>query len=303
MTTTPPRPAARPAANAPAPQPAAKPAVKALPPQPVAKPAAKAPAPQPFAKPAARAPVLPPVARPAAKPPFAQPAAKPVAKAPFAPPRTDAEKRAEPAAERDPAPATRASRLAKAMTAAGVIAGGSAAISSRFGDLALIGSGVATAAAAVAFAGAMLLQGDHAPNVNGLQYLAVFSQPSKTLRRPDEPTPPSTAVAAAPEPQATVDMAPVGAISAKPLPHPFYELISAGMDRAWVRDGDRIFAVHIGDNVPNLGKIEDIVWTDGHWALIGANHAPLLASGEAAAPKKNGAAAFQQKKMILGGDQ
>jgi hypothetical protein len=86
------------------------------------------------------------------------------------------------------------------------------------------------------------------------------------------------------------------------MPHPDYELISAGMDRAWVRDGERIFAVHIGDDVPNLGKIEDIVWTDGHWALIGANNITLLASGEAAAPKKNGAGAFQQRKMIFDGD-
>jgi hypothetical protein len=169
--------------------------------------------------------------------------------------------------------------------------------------LALIGSGVATATAAVAFAGVMLMQGDHAPNINGMQYLAVFAQPSKALRPTEPATPLSTAVAAAREPQATVDMAPVGAISARPMPHPDYELISAGMDRAWVRDGDRIFAVHIGDNVPNLGKIEDIVWTDGHWALIGANKVTLLASGEAAAPKKNGGRTFQQKKMIFDTDQ
>ena len=95
-------------------------------------------------------------------------------------------------------------------------------------------------------------------------------------------------------------MAPVGAISAKPPPpHPLYELISAGLDRAWVRDGDRIFAVHIGDKVPYLGKIEDIVWTDGHWALIGVNNATLLTSGEAAAPKKNGAGGFMRKSMIF----
>ena len=283
---TPVRPAARPAANASAPQA-------------VAKPAAKAPAPPPAAKPAAKAPAPPPVAKPAAKAPIARPAAKPVAKAPVAPPPRDMAKRAEP----DPAPATQASGLAKAAAAAGVIAGASAAISSRLGDFALIGSGVATAAAAVAFAGVMLVQGDHGPNINGMQYLAIFAQPSKALRQPTEPTPPlASAVAAVREPQATLDMAPVGAISARPSPHPLYELISAGMDRAWVRDGNRIFAVHIGDDVPNLGKIEDIVWTDGHWALIGANNITLLASGEAAAPKKNGAAAFQQRKMIFDAD-
>ncbi len=289
MTTTPARPAPKPAANAPAPPPAAKPIAKTPAPAPIAKPAAKAPVPQPVAKPAAKAPAPPLVAKPAAKAPLAHPVAKPLGKAPFAPPAADTAKRAEPAAKPDRSPAipASASRLAKAATAAGVgvITGASAAISSRIGELALIGSGVATATAAVAFAGVMLMQGNHAPNINGMQYLAVFAQPSKTLRPTEPATPLSTAVAAAREPQATVDMAPVGAISARPMPHPDYEFISAGMDRAWVRDGDRIFAVHIGDNVPNLGKIEDIVWTDGHWALIGANKVTLLASGEAAAPK------------------
>ena len=305
MTTTPARTAPKPAANAPAPQPAAKPVAKALAPAPIAKPAAKAPVPQPVAKPAAKTPAPPLVAKPVAKAPLGRPVAKPLGKAPFAPPATA--KRAEPASKpyRSRAIPASASRLAKAATAAGasVIAGASAAISSRIGDWALIGSGVATATAAVTFAGVMLMQGDHAPNINGMQYLAVFAQPSKALRPTEPTTTLSTAAAAAREPQATVDMAPVGAISARPAPHPDYDLISAGMDRAWVRDGDRIFAVHIGDNVPNLGKIEDIVWTDGHWALIGANKVTLLASGEAAAPKKNGGGTFQQKKMIFDTDQ
>lgn len=307
MTTTPARPAPKPAANAPAPQPAAKPIAKTLAPAPTAKPAAKALVPPPVAKPAAKAPAPPLAAKPAARAPLGRPVAKPLGKAPFAPPAADTAKRAEPAAKPAPARAipVSASRFAKAAAAAGagVITGASAAISSRIGDLALIGSGVATATAAVTFAGVMLMQGDHAPNINGMQYLAVFAQPSKALRPGDPATPLSTAAAAAHEPQATVDMEPVGAISARPMPHPNYELISAGMDRAWVRDGDRIFAVHIGDDVPNLGKIEDIVWTDGHWALIGADKVALLASGEAAAPKKNGAGGLHQKKMIFGTDQ
>jgi hypothetical protein len=137
-----------------------------------------------------------------------------------------------------------------------------------------------------------------------LQYLAIFAQPSASTRQPPTPapTPVATTVAAARAPQTTLDMAPVGAIAVKPPPpRPLYELISAGMDRAWVRDGSRIFAVHIGDNVPNLGRIADITWNDGHWALIGDNNVTLLTSGEAAAPKKNGASGLPQKKMIFGG--
>jgi len=179
---------------------------------------------------------------------------------------------------------TSARGLAKA-AAAGVGAG--VAVSSRFVDFALIGSAVAAAVGLAAFAGVMVMRGDHAPDVNGMQYLAVFAQPARAPR----PAPPPTQVAVAPQPTPTFDMAPTGAISPKSALDPGdYELVSAKPDRAWVRAGPRIIAVHPGDDVPSLGKVKEIAWSDGHWSLIGEGGAALLSSGEAAAPLGKGVA-------------
>ena len=50
-------------------------------------------------------------------------------------------------------------------------------------DLALIGGGVATATGAVGFAGYMSVAGDHEPRINGMEYLAIFAQPSHHASR------------------------------------------------------------------------------------------------------------------------
>ena len=61
--------------------------------------------------------------------------------------------------------------LAKSLTAKSLTA-------KSLGDIALVGSGVAMAASSVVFAGYMLTRGDHGPEVNGMQYLAVFGKPN-----------------------------------------------------------------------------------------------------------------------------
>ena len=71
-------------------------------------------------------------------------------------------------------------------------------------DIALIGAGVTSAAASVVFAVVMIGQGDHAPMINGLEYLAVFGQPHRA------------AIAAATPPAAVVAVSPTSAKTPAP---------------------------------------------------------------------------------------
>jgi hypothetical protein len=182
--------------------------------------------------------------------------------------------------------------------AAAVGVGAGVAVSSRLVDFALIGSAVAAAVGSAGFAGLMVMRGDHAPDVNGMQYLAIFAQPARAPRPAS--TLPQVAAAPQPTPTPSFDMAPTGAISPKDsLEIGEYELVSAKPDRAWLRSGPRIIAVHPGDDVPRLGKVKEIAWSDGHWSLIGESGAALLSSGEAAAPPSQRAPALTQKRMIF----
>ena len=76
-------------------------------------------------------------------------------------------------------------------------------------DVALVGSSLVAAAGAIAFAGSMLIEGDHRPKVNGLQYLAIFAQPHGAVK------PSQAAAPAAPVPvpaAGPIDMTPFGSI-------------------------------------------------------------------------------------------
>ncbi len=185
------------------------------------------------------------------------------------------------------------SQYAKA-AAVGLIIG--AIASARMVDLALIASGVAAAVGSVAFAGMMLMQGEHAPRINGMQYLAIFAQPGVAPHSRE--TPAAAELAAAPPPApASVDMTPVGSIGPQtPIQRPDFELVSAGRDHAMVRAGMRMFVVRPGDDVPDLGKVRSIDWVDRRWSLVGAEGAILLTSGETAPPKPP---SFERKKMIF----
>lgn len=147
-----------------------------------------------------------------------------------------------------------------------------ALMAARAVDAVLVGSAVAAAAGSVVFAGLMLMQGDHPPNVNGLEYLAIFAKPHSAAKPVDQPTPNSAAV--------SLDMSPVGAITTNDNGKARgYVVVAAQLDFAWVREGSRIFSVRPGDEVPGLGHINAIVSRGGRWLLIGEAGAPLLASG------------------------
>lgn len=167
-------------------------------------------------------------------------------------------------------------------TATGAAAGFAA---SRVVDLALIGGLVVTAAGAVGFAGYETMMTDHTPRINGLQYLAIFAQPSHR----------STSVA---EGKLGLDMAPVGALPrAAPLDAGGYSLVGAQSRFAWLREGNRIFAVNPGDDVPHLGRVASIEPREGRWALIGAKGEVLIVGG--LADIGEGGGGRFEKKMIF----
>jgi hypothetical protein len=158
-----------------------------------------------------------------------------------------------------------------------VIAASTTFVTAKLVDIALIGSGLAAAAGSVVFAGFMVMQGDHAPRVNGMQYLSVFAAPKGGVTK----SPDSSAVAEGGQAQPGIDPSPLGAIPLSPTTkRDDYLLVSARADRAWVRVGSRLFPVHPGDVLPNLGKVDAIVWGGGHWTLVGDKGEPLLTSGD-----------------------
>jgi hypothetical protein len=78
-------------------------------------------------------------------------------------------------------------------------------------DAALVGAGLAMAAGAIGFAGLMVVEGNHKPDVFGLKYLAIYAQPRRAAKPAGETGP-------SPEPPARggIDMSPVGSIGAAP---------------------------------------------------------------------------------------
>lgn len=151
-------------------------------------------------------------------------------------------------------------------------------------DLALIGATLATAVGTVGFAGYMTLRGDHEPHINGIEYLAIFAQPRHVSHPADKPP---------------VDMNPVGAIGRDDKTQVAgYSLVGAQASYAWLRSGDRIFAVRPGDDVEKLGHVAAIEQRDGRWALIDDKGAALIVSAFADLTP-TGSVRFG-KKMIFG---
>lgn len=162
-------------------------------------------------------------------------------------------------------------------------------------DAALVGSSVATAFGSVVFAGAMLMQGDHAPSVNGVEYLAIFAQPKGVARSPQDGHSPQVVASAG------IDFTPLGAIApAGSNEKGGYELVSAQSTLAWVRAGSRILAVKPGDELPGLGTVRTIAWDSGRWTLLGDNGAPLLRSGGPSTAGRNGAPPPFSRQLIFG---
>jgi hypothetical protein len=190
-------------------------------------------------------------------------------------------------------PATRATYAKVA-----VIVASATFVTARLVDLALIGSGIAAAAGSAIFAGVMVMQNDHAPRVNGMKYLSVFAAPKGGVRQPAA----ATDVAQDGQEQPGVDLSPVGAIPpAATTKSEDYSLVSARTDHAWVQAGSRIFAVHPGDVLPNLGKVASIEWGSGHWTLVGEKGEPLLISGDGL-DLKNPQGAYAKPMILQDGD-
>ncbi len=152
-------------------------------------------------------------------------------------------------------------------------------------DLALIGASMFTAAGAVGFAGYMTLTGVGAPMILGMDHLAIFAQPSHPHH--------------AETPQfGPVDMSPVGAIPHEKDHVNGYALVGAQTRFAWLREGNRIFAVRPGEVVPRLGRIAAIEQRDGRWTLVDEKGAPMIVSAiPDLAPSAGGRF---DKRMIFG---
>lgn len=157
----------------------------------------------------------------------------------------------------------------------------------RLADLALIGGLLATAGGAVTFAGYMTMRGGQTPLINGMQYLAIFAQPSHPAHGEDAATPRS------------LDMNPVGAIPPQAkVEADGYALVGAKPTYAWLREGNRIFAVRPGDDVPRLGHVAAIEQRDGRWTLVDDKGASLIVSAFADLAPSQGSRF--SKRMIFG---
>ena len=165
-------------------------------------------------------------------------------------------------------------------------------------DATLVGAGLALAGGAVAFAGLMVAQSDHKPDVYGMKYLAIYAQPRKTAKAADE-----TGRSSEPPAGGEIDMAPVGSIGTPPPGNlGSFTLVSAEPGIAWLREGTRIVAIRQGDMAPGLGRIVDIVQRDGRWFLIGDTGTALL-SREPPAARDGPAREPFSRRMIFSDDK
>jgi hypothetical protein len=154
----------------------------------------------------------------------------------------------------------------------------------RLGDLILIGGSLAIAAGAVGLAGYLTLTGVQEPYIYGMKYLAIYAQPSHPVH-----------VDGGQE----IDFSPVGAI-ATPLRTAVngYALVGAKSSYGWLRDGDHIFAVLPGDDVPRLGHVAAIEQRNGRWALVDDKGGELLVSAAVDPTAEDGG--HFGKSMIFG---
>lgn len=155
--------------------------------------------------------------------------------------------------------ATQLLRLAGALAAARIV------------DVLLVGSGLATAAGSATFAGYMVMRGQHAPSVNGMEYLAIFAKPHGAAKPPEEVAPPS------PPTTQAIDLSPVGSIAPSSAREAQgYAMVAAQRDFAWVLDGGRIFAIRPGDALPRIGRVNTITRRGDRWVVTGPGGAVVL---------------------------
>ena len=148
----------------------------------------------------------------------------------------------------------------------------------------LIGGALATAAGAVGLAGYLTLTGVQEPYIYGMKYLAIYAQPSHPVHV---------------DGGQGIDFNPIGAI-ATPLRTAVngYALVGAKASYGWLRDGDHIFAVLPGDDVPRLGHVAAIEQRNGRWALVDDKGGELLVSAAVEPTAEDGG--HFGKSMIFG---
>ena len=172
----------------------------------------------------------------------------------------------------------------KMLAAVGGAAAGFAA--TRMADLALVGGLLFTAAGAVGFAGYETMAGDHGVDLPGKEYLTVFAAPRHRSAAAE--------IAA----NSGLDMNATGALPrGAPEEAAGYALVGAQTRFAWLREGNRIFSVRPGEEVPRLGPVASIEAREGRWALISPSGAVLLVGGSVDVGGSGGAKF--DKKMIF----
>lgn len=162
------------------------------------------------------------------------------------------------------------------------------------GWLGAVGLGLALCSAGFA---AVMVADRGKPKVFGLEHLAIFAQPNKSVRvahreRALGPTPASPA-------DAQLDTEPVGSIardaSGQTGAGARYDIISAQSDLVWLKRGDALLAATPGQTLPGLGLIASIDKRNGTWTLLGKNGEELLAESS----KPSRARADASKGLIL----
>ncbi len=176
-------------------------------------------------------------------------------------------------------------------------------MSKVIGDFALVGAGVAMAVGSIVFAGAMFLQYDHEPRINGLQYLAIFAKPRGSSRPALAESPPVAAASRRVADDA-LDMAPTGSIAHgaadESAAAESYRIVAVEPGMAWLSNGSETRVVKPGEVAPGLGRVASIVKRNGRWALLDESGATLLTSD---APQAKGLGNGHEpfaRRMIFG---
>ena len=172
-----------------------------------------------------------------------------------------------------------------------------AKVSFRFtGDRALVGSGVAMAFCSVVFAGYMIADTDRRPYFPGLEYLAIFSQPShgRPVQVAAHPAPMLARLET--EGDSGVDPTPTGSIGrpsrAEPpdaagLPPPRYRIVSSNGEAAWLESELGFRQIKPGEVLSGFGRVLAIERRNGRWALIADNGSILQLSESSGQPSED----------------
>ncbi len=172
-------------------------------------------------------------------------------------------------------------------------------ILTSLGDFALIGAGVAMAVGSIGFAGYMLLQDNHEPRVNGMQYLAIFAKP-RGSSQPAFASSPPVAGASRRVADDGLDMAPTGSIAHVAAGAEGYRIVAVEPGVAWLSNGSEIRVVKPGEVAPGLGRVASIVKRDGRWALVDEFGATLLTNDKPETEGRDNRDGPFARRMIFG---